>query len=320
MSKGSDDPSAELLEQDTVLPKLAVGDQVWSPDKLDQELILLALDAKGHQTSPPARYTEASLVKKLEEEGIGRPSTYAPTVATIQRRGYISRQGKALVPSFTAFAVTRLLRNHFGDYVDLAFTAEMEEILDKISNGEKDWLVFLAEFYRGDGKHPGLEHLVEDKGQAIEYPIIELGHRSRKQPADSRAHWPLRPVPANGFAGRRRAARVVAGRSGAGRPDAREGDCAAQGQGPGAEVARRRSGERPARLRHARPLRRLRAARRDAGRPRHQAAPRVARPRSHRRDDHARRGAEAAVAAARTGRRRRRRADPGRTSAASART
>ncbi len=173
--EGSDDPSAELLEQDTVLPKLAVGDQVFSPDKLDHELILLALDAKGHQTSPPARYTEASLVKKLEEEGIGRPSTYAPTVATIQRRGYISRQGKALVPSFTAFAVTRLLRNHFGDYVDLAFTAEMEEILDKISNGEKDWLEFLAEFYRGDGKHPGLEHLVEDKGQAIEYPIIELG-------------------------------------------------------------------------------------------------------------------------------------------------
>jgi DNA topoisomerase-1 len=173
--EGSDDPSAELLEQDTVLPKLTVGDQVWSPDKMDQDLILLGLDAKGHQTSPPARYTEASLVKKLEEEGIGRPSTYAPTVATIQRRGYISRQGKALVPSFTAFAVTRLLRNHFGDYVDLAFTAEMEEILDKISNGEKDWLVFLAEFYRGDGKHPGLEHLVEDKGQAIEYPIIELG-------------------------------------------------------------------------------------------------------------------------------------------------
>ena len=173
--EGSDDPSAELLEQDTVLPKLAVGDQVWSPDKLEQELILLGLDAKGHQTSPPARYTEASLVKKLEEEGIGRPSTYAPTVATIQRRGYISRQGKALVPSFTAFAATRLLRNHFGDYVDLAFTAEMEEILDKISNGEKDWLEFLAEFYRGDGKHPGLEHLVEDKGQNIEYPIIELG-------------------------------------------------------------------------------------------------------------------------------------------------
>ncbi len=173
--EGSDDPGAELADQDTVLPKLAVGDEVWSPDKLDKELILLGLDAKGHETSPPARYTEASLVKRLEEEGIGRPSTYAPTVATIQRRGYVSRQGKALVPSFTAFAVTRLLRNHFADYVDIGFTAEMEEILDKISNGEKDWLQFLAEFYRGDSKHRGLEHLVEDKGQSIEYPIIELG-------------------------------------------------------------------------------------------------------------------------------------------------
>jgi DNA topoisomerase-1 len=173
--EGSDDPGAELADQDTVLPKLSVGDQVWSPDKLDKELILLGLDAKGHETSPPARYTEASLVKRLEEEGIGRPSTYAPTVATIQRRGYISKQGKALVPSFTAFAVTRLLRNHFGDYVDIGFTAEMEEILDKISNGEKNWLQFLAEFYRGDTKHRGLEHLVEDKGQSIEYPIIELG-------------------------------------------------------------------------------------------------------------------------------------------------
>ena len=175
--EGSDDPNAELAEKDTILPKVAVGDQVWSPDKLDEELILLSLDAKGHETTPPARYTEASLVKRLEEEGIGRPSTYAPTVATIQRRGYVSRQGKALVPSFTAFAVTRLLRNHFGDYVDIGFTAEMEEILDKISNGERDWLEFLAEFYRGDKqkKHPGLEHLVEDKGQSIEYPEIEVG-------------------------------------------------------------------------------------------------------------------------------------------------
>jgi DNA topoisomerase-1 len=175
--EGSDDPAAELADQDTVLPKLAVGDRVWSPDQLDEDLILIGLEAKGHETSPPARYTEASLVKRLEDEGIGRPSTYAPTVATIQRRGYISRQGKALVPSFTAFAVTRLLRDHFGDYVDLGFTAEMEAILDQISNGEKDWLDFLKEFYRGDKKkkHRGLEHLVEDKGQAIAYPVIEVG-------------------------------------------------------------------------------------------------------------------------------------------------
>jgi DNA topoisomerase-1 len=175
--EGSDDPNAALDEQETVLPKLAVGDQGWSPDKLDEDLILLGLEAKGHETSPPARYTEASLVKRLEEEGIGRPSTYAPTVATIQRRGYVSRQGKALVPSFTAFAVTRLLRNHFGDYVDIGFTAEMEEILDQISNGEKDWLEFLGEFYHGDKKkkHRGLEHLAEKKVDEIEYPVIELG-------------------------------------------------------------------------------------------------------------------------------------------------
>jgi DNA topoisomerase-1 len=187
--EGSDDPAAELGEQETVLPKLAVGDQVRhpsaqtprvggpgsAPDRLDKDLILIGLEAKSHQTSPPARYTEASLVKRLEEEGIGRPSTYAPTVATIQRRGYVSRQGKALVPSFTAFAVTRLLRNHFGDYVDVGFTAEMEEILDEISNGEKDGLAFLGEFYHGDGKHKGLEHLTEDPDQLIEYPVVDVG-------------------------------------------------------------------------------------------------------------------------------------------------
>jgi DNA topoisomerase I len=172
--EGSDDPSAELDEQETLLPKLTVGERIHAPDAVDERLIVAALDPKGHQTSPPARYTEASLVKRLEEEGIGRPSTYAPTVATIQRRGYVSRQGKALVPSFTAFAVTRLLREHFGDYVDIGFTAEMEEILDSISNGEKDWLDFIREFYRGDGKHHGLEHLVEDKGQEIGYPVIDI--------------------------------------------------------------------------------------------------------------------------------------------------
>ncbi|MGE0040736.1 MAG: type I DNA topoisomerase [Vicinamibacterales bacterium] len=173
--EGSDDPSAELDEKETLLPKLAVGDQVQAPDQVDARVIVAGLEAKGHQTSPPPRFTEASLVKRLEEEGIGRPSTYAPTVATIQRRGYVSRQGKALVPSFTAFAVTRLLREHFGDYVDVGFTAEMEEILDKISNGGKDWIDFITEFYRGDGKHQGLEHLVESKSAEIDYPMFVVG-------------------------------------------------------------------------------------------------------------------------------------------------
>ncbi|HTM31307.1 MAG TPA: type I DNA topoisomerase [Vicinamibacterales bacterium] len=173
--EGSDDPAAELDEQETLLPKLAVGDRVQAPDQVDAPIVAVKVESKGHETSPPARYTEASLVKRLEEEGIGRPSTYAPTVATIQRRGYVSRQGKALVPSFTAFAVTRLLREHFGDYVDIGFTAEMEEILDQISNGERDWLDFIQEFYRGDGKHHGLENLVEEKEQAIDYPVVDIG-------------------------------------------------------------------------------------------------------------------------------------------------
>jgi DNA topoisomerase-1 len=173
--EGSDDPSAELDEQETLLPKLSVGDKVEAPDQVEAALIAVGVDSKSHETLPPPRFTEASLVKRLEEEGIGRPSTYAPTVATIQRRGYVSRQGKALVPSFTAFAVTRLLREHFADYVDLGFTAEMEEILDQISNGEKDWLDFIQEFYRGDGKHHGLENLVEEKEQGINYPLFDVG-------------------------------------------------------------------------------------------------------------------------------------------------
>ena len=297
--EGSDDPTAALDEQETILPKLAVGDQVWSPDKIDEDLILLALEAKGHQTSPPARFTEASLVKRLEEEGIGRPSTYAPTVATIQRRGYVSRQGKAMVPSFTAFAVTRLLRNHFSDYVDIGFTAEMEEILDQISNGEKDWLEFLAEFYRGDreeASRPGTSRRGQGPGDRI--PGDRAGHRSGEQPADSRPHRALRPVPAARFAERRRPARVVAGRSRARRSHARKSHGAAQGEGAGPEVARCGPRHGSTRLRDARALRRVCAAGRDAGGSRRETAPRIARPRLHGRNHYARSGAEAAVVAA----------------------
>ena len=101
------------------------------------------------------------MIKELEQAGIGRPSTYAPTIATIERRGYMFRQGKALVPSFSAFAVTRLLRTHFADYVDPGFTAEMEEDLDQIANGERHWLSFIKAFYRdGEGGHPGLAAMV----------------------------------------------------------------------------------------------------------------------------------------------------------------
>src|SRR5438445_4880568 len=119
--EGSDDPAAELEEQETVLPKMTIGERV--DRRATSRVQALALEPKRHETSPPARYTEASLIKELERQGIGRPSTYASTIGTIERRGYIFRQGKALVPSFTAFAVTRLLVGHFGDLVDLAFTA-----------------------------------------------------------------------------------------------------------------------------------------------------------------------------------------------------
>ena len=135
----------------------------------------VGLDAKKHETLPPARYTEAALIKELEAAGIGRPSTYASIIQTIQNRGYVFRQGKALVPSFTAFAVTELLRQHFTDYVDVGFTAEMEEVLDAISNGEREWLDFVRKFYRGDGRHTGLETLIKRKESEIDYPLLDLG-------------------------------------------------------------------------------------------------------------------------------------------------
>ncbi|MGI8998812.1 MAG: type I DNA topoisomerase, partial [Candidatus Limnocylindria bacterium] len=119
--EGSDDPAAELGDQETVLPKLHVGDVVSA----DGPVALEALEVKGHATSPPARYTDASLVKRLEEDGIGRPSTYASIISTIERRGYVWRQGKALIPTFTAFAVTHLLKEHFAALVELGFTGQI---------------------------------------------------------------------------------------------------------------------------------------------------------------------------------------------------
>jgi DNA topoisomerase-1 len=171
--EGSDDPAAELEEQETVLPKLTVGEQVERAD--DARVRAIALEPKRHDTSPPARYTEASLIKELERLGIGRPSTYAATIGTIERRGYVFRQGKALVPSFTAFAVTHLLVTHFGDLVDVEFTAEMEEDLDQISRGEREWLDFIGQFYRGDSHHRGLEEAVRQAEERADYPLIDVG-------------------------------------------------------------------------------------------------------------------------------------------------
>jgi len=128
-------------EREARLPQMSVGDA----------LLVLALAADGHRTSPPPRYTEASLVKALEERGIGRPSTYASTISVIQDRGYVTNRGQALVPSWLAFAVTRLLEENFDRLVDYDFTAAMEEDLDAIAAGEKDRVTWLTRFYFGDG-------------------------------------------------------------------------------------------------------------------------------------------------------------------------
>ena len=145
--EGSDDPEAALEDREEPLPLMKRGDP----------LDLRNLEAIGHETQPPARFTEASLVKTLESEGIGRPSTYATIIGTIIDRGYVDRQGNQLVPTFTAFAVTELLERHFPSLVDTRFTAKMEEELDGIAEGDLAWLPYLEEFYRGP---TGLETLV----------------------------------------------------------------------------------------------------------------------------------------------------------------
>jgi DNA topoisomerase-1 len=170
--EGSDDPAAELEEQEAILPQCAVGDRIHTDGT---PITLVDTAPKRHETTPPARFTEASLIKELERLGIGRPSTYAPTIATIVRRGYIFRQAKALVPSFTAFAVTKLLREHFGDFVESDFTAEMEEDLDEISRGEREWVEFLRQFYFGTKKHRGLLPAAEHGEKKADYPLLDLG-------------------------------------------------------------------------------------------------------------------------------------------------
>ncbi len=138
------------------LPLLAVGDSVTA----------VRLDPDGHSTTPPARFTEASLVKALEERGIGRPSTYASIMGTIVDRGYVVKRGSALVPSFLAFAVTRLMEEHFTSLVDYDFTARLEEILDTVAAGDSNRVEVLDRFYRGSGNEDfaGLHTLVTGLG------------------------------------------------------------------------------------------------------------------------------------------------------------
>ncbi|MGW5240669.1 type I DNA topoisomerase [Monashia sp. NPDC004114] len=170
--EGRDDEAtarAEAAEEERRLPKLSAG----------VSLEVLRAEADGHETTPPARYTEATLVKAMEERGIGRPSTYAATIGTIQDRGYVFTKGQALVPTWLAFAVTRLLEEHFTELVDYEFTASMEEDLDRIANGDEGRVDWLKRFYFGDEatSGEGLKHLVDDLGEidAKEISTIPLG-------------------------------------------------------------------------------------------------------------------------------------------------
>ncbi|MBV7329697.1 type I DNA topoisomerase [Chloroflexi bacterium TSY] len=157
--EGSDDPEAALENQEAPLPDLTV----------DEIVDCRELEAVGHETKPPARYTEASLVKALEAEGIGRPSTYASIIDTIQNRGYTFKIRRELVPTFTAFGVTQLLEEHFHDLVDMNFTAKMEADLDKIATGDLAWLAYLRAFYLGES---GLENQVNSKQATIDPRIV----------------------------------------------------------------------------------------------------------------------------------------------------
>jgi DNA topoisomerase-1 len=153
--EGSDDPEAALEDQEVILPSLKVGDHPNCKD----------LEAVGHETQPPARYTEATLVKTLESEGIGRPSTYASIIGTIIDKGYAQLVSNALIPTFTAFAVTNLLEKYFPDIVDPSFTSKMEQTLDDIATGEANWLPYLRQFYLGD---KGLDTLVKEQEHQID--------------------------------------------------------------------------------------------------------------------------------------------------------
>jgi DNA topoisomerase-1 len=186
--EGSDDPQAALEDQEINLPPLAVGD---TP-------VCHQLEALRHETQPPERYTEASLVKTLESEGVGRPSTYASIIGTIQDRGYAQLEGNALVPTFTAFAVTALLEQNFPHLVDIGFTAQMEQTLDDIAAGTVDWLPYLQEFYLGE---QGLANQVKAQAAAIDPATartLELAGLGDAKVHLSTRYGPYVEIPQNG--------------------------------------------------------------------------------------------------------------------------
>ena len=144
--EGSDDPGAELADKETLLPAVEKG----------ESLSCRGMDPKDHTTRPPARFSEASLIRTLEEKGIGRPSTYASIIQTIQDRKYVFKKGNALVPHWVAFSVVKLMEEHLPSLVDYEFTAQMEDFLDAISRREREHVQYLHEFYFGR-RSPGIK-------------------------------------------------------------------------------------------------------------------------------------------------------------------
>ncbi|WP_069131876.1 type I DNA topoisomerase [Rhodohalobacter halophilus] len=162
--EGSDDPDAAIENQEIFLPEMS----------MDESIDLHDLESISHETKPPARYTEATLVKELESRGVGRPSTYATIISTIQDRGYARKDGKTLVPTYTAFAVTELLEKHFPEIVDSDFTSSLEDKLDQIANGKYDPVKYLDDYYKGEH---GLKEKVdqrEDKIDPQEARLLDL--------------------------------------------------------------------------------------------------------------------------------------------------
>ena len=166
--ESGDDPNQQGDDQQVKLPNVAQGDTVTVDE----------LGSAGHQTKPPARFTEASLIKELEEREIGRPSTYASIIGTIQNRGYVYKKGTALVPAWIAFSVVRLMERHFSRLVDYGFTAELEDVLDEVAGGREDRVEVLQSFWTGEGEHDtGLKRLIENLPEidARDLATFEIG-------------------------------------------------------------------------------------------------------------------------------------------------
>lgn len=155
----------KIEDQDQTLPEMNVG----------EKLSYKKGEVTEHETNPPPRYSEASLISSLENHGIGRPSTYAPTISTIQDRDYVVKQSGSFYPTYVGIAVIHLLRDHFEQYFNLQFTAKMEDGLDEIARGELDWEKFLSAFYFGDKSHNGLLKQIDDQLPKIDYPAIPVG-------------------------------------------------------------------------------------------------------------------------------------------------